>query len=93
MPIAGLSPDEEPDPRTLQAVAAVARDGGATTVFVEDELPAGLAGTVAREIGPSTAPLTPIERISRQDVDAGATYLTLQRENLAAIVTGLRCNG
>ena len=40
-----------------------------------------------REIGV----LDPIESPSREQLDAGATYLSLMRANLQALRTGLRC--
>ncbi|MGF1654421.1 MAG: metal ABC transporter substrate-binding protein [Actinomycetales bacterium] len=91
--IAGITPDEEPDPRTLEAIANAAREKSVTTVFFEDVLPPDLSQTVAEEIGASTDLLSPIETISQEDIDAGATYLSLQRDNLERLSTGLRCGG
>lgn len=93
IPIAGLSGDEEPDPRTLEAITAAARAERVGTVFFEETLPPGLARTVAEEIGAGTAVLDAVETIARADVDAGASYLTVQRENLGALADGLRCGG
>jgi zinc transport system substrate-binding protein len=93
IPIAGLSGDEEPDPRTLQAIAVAARAEQVSTVFFEETLPPGLARTVAEEIGAGTAVLDAVETIPQADVDAGASYLTVQRENLDALAEGPRCTG
>lgn len=89
--IAGISPDEEPDPRTLEAVANAARAERVGTVFFEDTLPPDLSDTVAREIGADTDLLSPIETIEQADLDAGASYLSIQRDNLDRLVRGLRC--
>lgn len=93
IPIGGLDPAAEPDPRAIQAAAAAARAAGATTVFVEEELPPGLAETVAREIGADTAVLGSIETITQEELDAGASYVSIQRDNLDALAAGLRCGG
>jgi zinc transport system substrate-binding protein len=93
IPIGGLDPAEEPDPRAIRAAAAAARAAGATTVFVEQELPPGLAETVAEEIGATTAVLGSIETITQGELDAGASYVSIQRDNLGALAEGLRCRG
>lgn len=89
--IAGISPDAEPSAQTLAAVAATAAADGVTVVFFEEQLPADLSETVAREIGATTDVLDPIETITEEDLDAGTTYSTIQQANLASLVAGLRC--
>ena len=91
IPIAGISPDEEPDPKTLEAVAAAAKADGVTTVFFEEQVPKDLSETVAREIGATTDALDPIETITQDDLDAGTTYISIQEANLASLVKALRC--
>lgn len=91
IPIAGISPDEEPDPKSLGAVAAAAKADGVTTVFFEEQVPKDLSETVAREIGATTDALDPIETITQDRLDAGTTYISIQEANLASLVTALRC--
>ena len=91
MPIAGISPSEEPSAETLAEVAAFAADNGVTTIFFEENLPPDLARTVADEIGASTAVLDTVEALSREQLDAGEDYLSVMRANLAALQSGLRC--
>jgi zinc transport system substrate-binding protein len=93
IPIGGITPEEEPDPRTLEAIAAAAREEDVTTVFFEDVLPPDLAETVAEEIGAEVDLLSPIETIEQAAIDEGATYLSIQEDNLAALTEGLRCTG
>lgn len=90
-PIAGISPEEEPDPKSLAATAAFARENGVTTVYFETLVPKDLAETVADEIGAGTDALDPVEGIPQDQLDAGATYLSIQRDNLDRLVTGLGC--
>jgi len=92
LPIAGLSPDQEPDPRSLEAVAAAARDHGVTTIFFETRVPRAFAATVAREVGATTDALEPIETLTQQQLDLGLDYTTLMDENRLALVRGLRCS-
>jgi zinc transport system substrate-binding protein len=91
IPIAGLSPGEEPDPRTLVAVAEAARANGAEVVFFEKQVPPDLAETIAREIGARTDALDPVETITAADLARGATYTSVMRDNLTALRAGLDC--
>jgi len=90
--IAGISPTEEPSAKSLEAVAAFAKDNGVTTIFFEENLPDDLAATVASEIGAETDVLDPVESLSTEQLDADADYLSVMRQNLAALTTGLGCS-
>ena len=66
---------------------------GATTVFIEELLPAQLGSTLARETGTSTASLSALESLTAAERSAGSDYLSIMRSNLAAIAGGLSCGG
>lgn len=89
--IAGLSPEDEPDPRTLTAIAAAARRENVRTVFFEEQVPRDFAETVAREIGAGTDAIDPVETITAQDLTAGRTYPSVMRDNLGSLRAGLGC--
>lgn len=91
VPIAGVNPEDEPSAKELQTIAAVAREQKASTIFFEVLLPEDLARTLAKTVGASTSILDPIEGISTADLQAGATYVSIQRANLARLSEGLRC--
>jgi zinc transport system substrate-binding protein len=91
IPIAGISPEVEPDPKTLEAIAAEAKAEGVTTIFLETIAPPDLAETVAREIGAKLDLLDPIEGLTQDEIDEGKTYASIMRENLGRLVTGLGC--
>jgi zinc transport system substrate-binding protein len=92
-PIAGISPEDEPDPRSLEATARRARADGVRTVFFESLVPRDLSETVAAEIGARTDFLDPIEGLTEEDIDVGKTYLSVQRDNLRRLRRGLGCRG
>ena len=92
IPIAGISPTEEPSAKTLEAVAEAAEANDVSTIFFEQNLPADLAKTVADEVGATTAVLDPIESLSSDQLDAAATYISVMTENLATLRTGLGCS-
>jgi zinc transport system substrate-binding protein len=89
--ITGVSPEAEPTPRELEEVVEHVREAKATTIFFETLISPRLAETVARETGAETAVLDPIEGISQDDLDRGADYLSVMRENLASLRRGLGC--
>lgn len=89
--IAGLSPEAEPSPGKLADVAALVRARGVTTIFFETLVSPRIAETVARETGAKTARLDPIEGLTPAERARGESYLSLMRENLAALRTGLGC--
>lgn len=93
IPIAGISPDVEPDPRTLEAIASEAKAEGVTTIFLESIAPPDLAETVAREIGAELDLLDPIEGLTQDQLDAGDTYASIMRDNLRRLAAGLECAG
>jgi zinc transport system substrate-binding protein len=91
IPIAGISPTEEPSAKTLEAVANAASANNVTTIYFETGVPADLAKTVADEIGAKTAVLDPLESLSSDQIDSGATYISVMTEDLATLRAGLGC--
>ncbi len=89
VPIAGLSPDQEPSAKKLAEVAATVKAAGVTTIFTETLVDPKFAQTVAKETGASLAVLDPVEGIT--DQSAGKDYHSVMLANLAALRTGLGC--
>jgi len=85
--ITGISPEAEPSPRRLAAVAAQARRTGTTTIFFETLVSPKVAETLAREVGATTAVLDPLEGLT----EPGADYFSVMRANLAALTGALGC--
>ena len=87
--IAGLDPEQEPDPRRLAALTDLARRTGATTVFTEELVAPQVAEVLAREVGVRTAVLSPIE--SRPTGSGPWGYLGRMDRNRVALTRGLGC--
>jgi zinc transport system substrate-binding protein len=88
-PIAGLSPDAEPTPAVLGELSELIRSEGLTTVFSERLASPALAETLATDLGIDTAVLDPVEGLT--DETAGDDYLSLMRQNLAALQEANGC--
>lgn len=89
--VSGLSPEAEPDPKRLAELADLARERGATTVFTETLASPRTAETLAREADLEVATLDPLESLSSDDLQAGADYLSVMRDNLDALTEALGC--
>jgi zinc transport system substrate-binding protein len=89
--IAGLEPESEPTPQRLADLAAKVRAEGTKTIFYETLVSPKVAQTLAREAGVGTAVLDPLEGLSEDDAKAGKTYVSVMRENLAAVRQALGC--
>lgn len=89
--ITGISREAEPTPRDLERAVRQVRAVGATTVFFETLVSPRLAETVAREVGARTAVLDPLEGLTEKEIAAGADYVSVMRENLAALRKALGC--
>ncbi|GIM88998.1 metal ABC transporter substrate-binding protein [Paractinoplanes toevensis] len=85
--ITGISPEAEPSPQRLAAVAEQARATGSTTIFFETLVSPKVAETIAREVGARTAVLDPLEGLT----DTTSDYFTVMRANLAALTEALGC--
>jgi len=90
VPIAGLEPDAEPSLQRLHDLANLIRDRDVTTVFFETLASPELAESLAADAGVKAAVLDPIEGLSSDD--PRATYLTLMRQNLAALAKAGDCS-
>jgi zinc transport system substrate-binding protein len=90
--VAGLSPDQEPDPARLGDLAQLARDRGVTTVFTEETVSPRIAQTLARDAGGlRTEVLSPLETLSAKERAAKADYFTLMDANLDKLANALGC--
>lgn len=88
--IDGLSPDADPLPSKLVAVANYAKAHGVTTIFAETLVSPAIANTVAQTAGAHMATLDPLEGLTSKS--AGKDYFQVMRSNLQALRAGLGCS-
>ncbi|HET6153117.1 MAG TPA: metal ABC transporter substrate-binding protein [Marmoricola sp.] len=89
-PIAGISPDAEPSPKHMHELSDLIKSDRITTVFNERLASPKLVDALAGDLHISTAVLDPIEGLNSSDPHA--TYLSLMRDNLAAIQKADSCS-
>jgi zinc transport system substrate-binding protein len=87
----GITPEAEPSPKALASLIREVRRSRATTVFFETLVSPKLAETVARNAHVMTGVLDPIEGLTPDAADNGASYFTVMRSNLTALRRALAC--
>ncbi len=89
--ISGLSPDEEPSPRRMAEIVRTARKNNVQYIFFETLISPRIAETIAREIGAKTLILNTVEGLTRDEIKAGKSYLSIMEENLNNLRKALSC--
>lgn len=92
LPIAGISPEEEPTTRRLAELTEILKKENIKYVFFETLATPKLAQTLADEVGAEILVFNPLEGLSAEEVEEGKNYFTLQRENLKNLQKALECN-
>jgi zinc transport system substrate-binding protein len=87
--IAGLAPEEEPQPQALAEAADVVRRYDVHTIYAEALVSPRIAETVAAETGAQVRMLDPLEGLSEES--RGRNYLEVMGANLAVLTEGQGC--
>lgn len=87
--VSGVSPESEPTPQRLKAVAAFAKEHHTTTIYSETLVSPKTAQTVASQTGAKVAVLDPLEGLT--DASKGTNYLEVMKSNLATLKQGQGC--
>ncbi len=90
VPIAGLSPDQEPSASRMAEIVAFAKEHKVKTILFETIVSSKVAETIAQEIGAKTAVLNPIEGLTDEDKAGNLDYIGIMRSNLAALKAALQ---
>lgn len=89
IPIAGLSPEQEPTPSKMGDIIKFAKEKQVKTIFFETLVNPKVAETVAKELGAKTAVLNPIEGLTDEDKAKNLDYIGIMNNNLAALKAAL----
>ncbi|MFK9093665.1 metal ABC transporter substrate-binding protein [Bacillus salipaludis] len=89
VPIAGLSPEEEPSAARLAELKTFAQDHNLHTIYFEELASPKVAQTLASEIGAKTKVLQTLEGLSKEDQDKGLNYIEVMKNNLKSLVETL----
>lgn len=89
VPIAGLSPEQEPSAAKMAGIVDFAKAHDVKTIFFETLVSSNVADTIAKEIGAKSAVLNPIEGLTDEDRRNNLDYLGIMRQNLEALKLAL----
>ncbi|MDR6724314.1 zinc transport system substrate-binding protein [Paenibacillus amylolyticus] len=89
VPIAGLSPEQEPSAAQMASVIDFAKEHQVKTIFFETLVSSKVSETIANEVGAKTAVLNPIEGLTEEEIAAGMDYISVMRQNLEALKLAL----
>ncbi|MNI13995.1 High-affinity zinc uptake system binding-protein ZnuA precursor [compost metagenome] len=89
VPIAGLSPEQEPSAAQMAKIVEFAKAHKVKTIFFETLVSSSVADTIAGELGAKSAVLNPIEGLTDEDRSSNLDYLAIMRQNLEALKTAL----
>ncbi|WP_339307958.1 zinc ABC transporter substrate-binding protein [Paenibacillus sp. FSL R5-0519] len=89
VPIAGLSPEQEPSAAQMASVIDFAKEHQVKTIFFETLVSSKVSETIASEVGAKTAVLNPIEGLTEKEIASGMDYISVMRQNLEALKLAL----
>ncbi|WP_135554711.1 metal ABC transporter substrate-binding protein [Paenibacillus cymbidii] len=89
VPIAGLSPEQEPSPDKMADIVKFAKERQVKTIFFETLVDPAVAKTIANEIGAKTDVLNPLEGLTEQDKKNNLDYIGIMKNNLEALKKAL----
>ncbi|KLU55025.1 hypothetical protein EL84_23310 [Paenibacillus sp. VT-400] len=89
VPIAGLSPEQEPSAAQMASVIDFAKEHQVKMIFFETLVSSKVSETIASEVGAKTAVLNPIEGLTEEEIAAGMDYISVMRQNLEALKLAL----
>lgn len=85
VPIAGLSPDEEPSPARLAELKEFVDEHGVKYIYFEENANDAIARTLADEAKVDLEVLNPLEGLTKEAIDNGEDYVSVMEQNLVAL--------
>lgn len=89
VPIAGLSPEQEPSAAKLAELKKFAQDHHVKTIFFEELASSKVAKTLADEVGAKTEVLNTLEGLSKEEQKQGLNYINMMEKNLNQLKSSL----
>ncbi len=86
-----VSADAEPTPGMLVKLINIMKKHSLRFIFTEELISPRTAKIIAEETGATILKLHGIHNLSKEDMERGATYLSLMEQNLENLRKGLQC--
>ncbi len=88
-PYRGFSPSAEPAPQSISQLIELMREYELDVVYHEELIDPRVARIIADETGAQLELLHGMHNVSREELEAGVTYLSLMEDNLQKLIEGL----
>ncbi|MTD40127.1 ZinT/AdcA family metal-binding protein [Erwinia sp. CPCC 100877] len=85
VPIAGLSPSEEPSATRLAELKQFVKENNIQYIYFEENATDAIARTLAKEANVKLLVLNPLESLTNDQMKKGEDYISVMRENLKAL--------
>jgi len=86
----GCSTESEPSAQQLQMIIDTVRQQGIPCVYIIEMSTGRVAQTVQAETGCEIAQMHSCQNVTKDEMNAGETYVSLMQKNLAALEAGLK---
>ena len=87
----GFSPDAEPTPRRLVEITKNVRKYGVKYIYYEELSAPRVADVIAKETGCGLLMLHGAHNVTKEEMERGATFISLMEKNLGNLKAGLEC--
>ena len=88
--ITGLSPQEEPTPKTLAELATFCKTNDIKYIFTQRGESTKLSETLAHEVEAQILELNPLESLRQEDIDKKEDYFSIMEKNLANLQRAMK---
>lgn len=85
------SPNAEPTAKRIIALKKIMKEKDVRYVYFEELITPRVSEVIAKETGATLLKLHGAHNISKDELEKGATFISLMEDNLASLRTGLEC--
>lgn len=82
IPVTGISPEQEPSPKTIAELIEIARRENHKYIFLETLASPKTVQVIAKETGLQILTLNPVEGLTEDEIKNGKDYISIMEENL-----------
>lgn len=90
--LVGLSPDAQPNPKTVEAILSSIKKEGAKAIYYEPFENNSVLLSIAKEMGLQPLVLQPLGNVTAKEAKEGLGYKEIMKRNLHNLAIGLECN-
>jgi zinc transport system substrate-binding protein len=88
----GISPNSEPTPQKMKEIIDLTKEKGIKYIYFEELVNPNIAQAIANEAGTQTLVINPAANLSREQLDKNTSFISVMKDNLKSLKTGLECN-